>query len=67
MLRSSHRITTSHAGALEQPEELRPAIRARDERQPYDEAAFNEQLRAAVAEVVVRRHSSCVPTLLPLT
>ncbi len=52
MLRSTKRIVTSHAGALEQPEELRPAIKARDERQPYDEAAFNTRLRAAVADVV---------------
>jgi 5-methyltetrahydropteroyltriglutamate--homocysteine methyltransferase len=52
LLRSTERIVTSHAGALEQPEGLRPSIKARDERQPYDEAAFNAQLRDAVAEVV---------------
>ena len=52
MLRSTERIVTSHAGALEQPETLRPAIKARDERQPYDEAAFNQQLRDAVFGVV---------------
>jgi 5-methyltetrahydropteroyltriglutamate--homocysteine methyltransferase len=58
MLRSNQRIVTSHAGALEQPEELRPAIRARDERQPYDEAEFSAQLRDAVADVV-RRQLDC--------
>jgi 5-methyltetrahydropteroyltriglutamate--homocysteine methyltransferase len=52
MLRSTNRIVTSHAGALEQPAELRPAIKARDDRQPYDEQAFSVALRAAVAEVV---------------
>jgi 5-methyltetrahydropteroyltriglutamate--homocysteine methyltransferase len=55
VLRSTDRIVTSHAGALEQPEALRPAIKARDERQPYDEAAFDAQLRLAVAEVVKRQ------------
>jgi 5-methyltetrahydropteroyltriglutamate--homocysteine methyltransferase len=58
MLRSTDRIVTSHAGALEQPESLRPAIKARDERQPYDEAGFNAQLRDAVAEVV-RNQLTC--------
>jgi 5-methyltetrahydropteroyltriglutamate--homocysteine methyltransferase len=58
MLRSTDRIVTSHAGALEQPAELRPAIKARDEGQPYDEAAFNAQLRDAVAEVVKRQVDS---------
>ena len=52
MLRSTERIVTSHAGALEQPDALRPDIKARDERQPYDEMAFNARLREAVAEVV---------------
>jgi 5-methyltetrahydropteroyltriglutamate--homocysteine methyltransferase len=52
MLRSTDRIVTSHAGALEQPEVLRPAIKARDEGQPYDEPAFYDELRRAVAEVV---------------
>jgi len=52
MLRSTERIVTSHAGALEQPEVLRPDIKARDEREPYDEAGFNTRLRAAVADVV---------------
>src|SRR4051812_38446287 len=52
MLRSTERIVTSHAGALEQPEALRPAIKARDEQLPYDEAAFDRQLAEAVASVV---------------
>jgi 5-methyltetrahydropteroyltriglutamate--homocysteine methyltransferase len=52
MLRSTDRIVTSHAGALEQPESLRPGIKARDEGQPYDEQTFDAELRRAVAEVV---------------
>jgi len=58
MLRSTERIVTSHAGALEQPEVLWPSIKARDERQPYDEEAFNAQLRDAVAKVV-RNQLAC--------
>jgi 5-methyltetrahydropteroyltriglutamate--homocysteine methyltransferase len=52
MLRSTHRIMTSHAGALEQPAELRPAIKARDEGQHYDEQAFQARLAAALVDVV---------------
>src|SRR4051812_41622431 len=52
MLRSTERILTSHAGALEQPESLRPSIKARDDRESYDESAFNTQLREAVTSVV---------------
>jgi 5-methyltetrahydropteroyltriglutamate--homocysteine methyltransferase len=52
MLRSTDRIVTSHAGALEQPDDLRPDIKARDERQPYDETVFSALLRSAVADVV---------------
>jgi 5-methyltetrahydropteroyltriglutamate--homocysteine methyltransferase len=55
MLRSTDRIRTSHAGALEQPESLREIIRKRDEGQPYDQAAFDKELRAAV----VKRQSEC--------
>ena len=58
MLRSTDRIRTSHAGALEQPESLREVIRKRDEGQPYDQAAFDTELRAAVA-AVVKRQSEC--------
>ena len=58
MLRSTDRIRTSHAGALEQPESLREVIRKRDEGQPYDQAAFDTELRTAVA-AVVKRQSEC--------
>lgn len=58
MLRSTGRIRTSHAGALEQPESLREVIRKRDEGQPYDEAVFDAELRTAVA-TVVKGQSEC--------
>src|SRR5579872_5295949 len=58
MLRSTDRIRTSHAGALEQPEALRPGIKARDLGQPYDEAAFEAELGRAVTEVV-RQQATC--------
>ena len=52
MLRSTDRIVTSHAGALEQPEPLRPGMKAREDGQPYDEQAFEAELSRAVREVV---------------
>src|SRR5437879_7508348 len=55
MLRSTDRIVTSHAGALEQPATLRQVIRARDERQPYDEEELDAQLRLAVTDVVKKQ------------
>ena len=55
MLRSTDRIRTSHAGALEQPESLREIIRKRDEGQAYDQEAFDKELLAAVAAVVKRQ------------
>jgi 5-methyltetrahydropteroyltriglutamate--homocysteine methyltransferase len=58
MPRSTDRIRASHAGALEQPESLREVIRKRDEGQPYDQAAFDTELRTAVA-AVVKRQSEC--------
>ncbi len=58
VLHSTDRIRTSHAGALEQPEILRPGIKARDEGQPYDEPAFNARLGQAVADVV-RQQIEC--------
>src|SRR5437763_15647907 len=58
MLRSTDRIITSHAGALEQPVALRQFIKARDERQPYDEQAFDAQLHLAVTDVVKKQVES---------
>jgi len=55
VLRSIGRIRTSHAGALEQPVRLRPAIKARDEGNPFDQNALDTDLREAVAEVVAQQ------------
>ena len=40
MKRSTDRILTTHVGSLIRPEPLRAFIRARQTRQPYDEAAY---------------------------
>jgi 5-methyltetrahydropteroyltriglutamate--homocysteine methyltransferase len=58
MQRSSERILTTHAGSLARPAELREMLTARDERRPYDAAAFAASVRSAVAEAV--RHQAAV-------
>ncbi|MBV9817166.1 MAG: cobalamin-independent methionine synthase II family protein [Solirubrobacterales bacterium] len=50
------RIRTSHAGSLPRPEDLAAANRVRAEGQSGDAAAFDEQLAAAVSDVVARQH-----------
>jgi 5-methyltetrahydropteroyltriglutamate--homocysteine methyltransferase len=52
MNRSGERILTTHAGSLARPDDLRDMLTARDERLPYDAAAFATRVRSAVAEVV---------------
>ena len=52
MKRSAERILTTHAGSLARPDDLREMLTARDERRPYDAAAFATRVRSAVAEVV---------------
>ena len=52
MKRSTGRILTTHAGSLARPDDLRDLLMARDERKPYDEAAFAARARSAVGEVV---------------
>jgi 5-methyltetrahydropteroyltriglutamate--homocysteine methyltransferase len=49
MQRSSERILTTHAGSLTRPAGLREMLAARDERRPYDAAAFAASVRSAVA------------------
>jgi 5-methyltetrahydropteroyltriglutamate--homocysteine methyltransferase len=51
MRTSEHRILTSHVGSLPRPDELIAANRAREEGKA-DEAAFQQTLSAAVADVV---------------
>src|SRR5438477_125761 len=52
MQRSSTKILTSHAGSLPRPDALIEANRARAAGEASDEAAFQAQLEAAVADVV---------------
>src|SRR5918911_4720983 len=52
MLYSSDRILTTHAGSLPRPADLREMVVARTNGQPFDAAALDRSLSAAVAEVV---------------
>jgi 5-methyltetrahydropteroyltriglutamate--homocysteine methyltransferase len=58
MNRSDERILTTHAGALPRPEGLRELVAARNQGQPYDEAALASAVPRAVDEVV-RRQIAC--------
>ena len=58
MLYSTDRILTTHAGSLPRPPDLREMVAAKANGAAYDAAVFDEQLRAAVAEVV-RRQVAC--------
>jgi 5-methyltetrahydropteroyltriglutamate--homocysteine methyltransferase len=52
MKRSSTRILTSHTGSLARPADLLEMLRAKINGRAYDENAFAERLRTAVADVV---------------
>jgi 5-methyltetrahydropteroyltriglutamate--homocysteine methyltransferase len=52
MKRSTDRILTSHAGSLVRPPDLLQMIRDKINGRPYDQAAFAERTRSAVAEIV---------------
>lgn len=58
MTRSTHRILTTHAGALPRSEELRQMIIARFEGRPYDPGVLAERLKSEVAGVV-RKQLDC--------
>jgi 5-methyltetrahydropteroyltriglutamate--homocysteine methyltransferase len=49
---STNRILTTHTGALYRPRDLEEMLRAKVHHEPYDEAALEDRLRSAVAEVV---------------
>ena len=55
MKHSTDRVLTTHVGSLIRPADLQDFLRARQGRQPYDEAAFNTCLSRSVAEVVQRQ------------
>jgi 5-methyltetrahydropteroyltriglutamate--homocysteine methyltransferase len=52
MKRSLDRILTTHTGSLPRPPDLLAMIQAQESGQPYEESAFNERVRTAVAEIV---------------
>jgi 5-methyltetrahydropteroyltriglutamate--homocysteine methyltransferase len=56
MKRSTDRILTTHVGSLARPHGLLETMREKENGRPYDEAAFEGQVREAVADVV--RHQA---------
>jgi 5-methyltetrahydropteroyltriglutamate--homocysteine methyltransferase len=58
MLYSTDRILTTHAGSLPRPPDLRDMVLAKANGAPYDQAAYDERLKSAVAEAV-RRQAEC--------
>jgi 5-methyltetrahydropteroyltriglutamate--homocysteine methyltransferase len=58
MKQSSSRILTTHTGSLPRSRELQELLRLRDERQAYEQHAFAESVRAAVADVVQQQIAS---------
>jgi 5-methyltetrahydropteroyltriglutamate--homocysteine methyltransferase len=58
MKRSTSHILTTHTGSLPRSVALQELLRLREERRPYDQAAFASSVRAAVADVVQQQISS---------
>ncbi|HEX5914270.1 MAG TPA: cobalamin-independent methionine synthase II family protein, partial [Rubrobacter sp.] len=58
MKRSTSRILTTHTGSLPRSRALQELLRLKDERHAYDQHAFAESVRAAVAEVVQQQIAS---------
>jgi 5-methyltetrahydropteroyltriglutamate--homocysteine methyltransferase len=63
MKASTDHIATSHVGSLPRPDGLIAAHRAHEAGEPIDESAFQQTLRAAVAEVV--RHQRDIDIDIP--
>jgi 5-methyltetrahydropteroyltriglutamate--homocysteine methyltransferase len=55
MKRSTDRILTTHVGSLNRPPDLMDVLREKYAGHPYDEGAYQERLRADVAEVVKKQ------------
>lgn len=55
MRRSTDRILTTHVGSLARPRALLETMREKEHGRPYDRAAFDAQVRDAVAGVVRRQ------------
>src|SRR5580658_9056205 len=49
---NTDRIQTTHIGSLPRPHRLLDAMKAKYSGQPYDDKAYQQALRAAVADVV---------------
>lgn len=58
MKRSTERILTTHCGSLPRPKALLDLMKARASGQPYDERAYDEQLRQAVRATVRQQAES---------
>ena len=55
---NTDRIQTTHIGSLPRPHRLLDAMKAKYSGQPYDHAAFEQALRASVADIV-RKQVDC--------
>src|SRR5581483_3647630 len=55
---NTDRIQTTHIGSLPRPHDLLDIMKAKLNKQPYDEAAYQAKLKAAVADVV-RKQVEC--------
>jgi 5-methyltetrahydropteroyltriglutamate--homocysteine methyltransferase len=55
MQRSTDRIRTTHVGSLIRPASLAEGLHAQETQQPYDVAAFEQALTAAVVDVVSKQ------------
>jgi 5-methyltetrahydropteroyltriglutamate--homocysteine methyltransferase len=58
MKRSTNRILTTHAGSLARPKDLLEMMDAKLRAKPYDQAAYGERIREAVADMV-RKQVEC--------
>src|SRR4030095_13553585 len=60
MKRSTNRILTTHAGSLARPKDLLEMMDAKLRAKPYDQAAYGERIREAVADMVRKQGDSGV-------
>lgn len=58
MKRSTDRILTTHTGSLARPKDLLDLMQAKIKSEPYDEKAYAERTRSAVAEIVRKQADS---------
>jgi len=55
MKRSTDRILTTHCGSLARPKDLLDLMKAKVNGEPYDESAYTQRVRSAVADVVSKQ------------